>query len=138
MLHKIDWGQQKAEFKIKRVSKQRQCHPQAHATTLNYAGSLVQSSPQCQTYRARLWEFVPRHALPHWDYIHSISEVIILDNDQHQHQKTISANIRFNSKINQNLIPFVGWCCFGREFLFEKVCVWCLQVRLGQQIRGIE
>ena len=32
----------------------------------------------------------PRHALPHRDYIHSISEVMIPNNDQHQHQKNIT------------------------------------------------
>ena len=38
-----------------------------------------------------------RHTLPKRDYTHSISEVIIiLNNDQHQHQKTISTNNRIN------------------------------------------
>ena len=42
----------------------------------------------------------------------SISEVIILNNDQHKHQKTVSSNNRINSKIEQqhkfdmNIIEF--------------------------------
>ena len=37
-----------------------------------------------------------RHTLPNQEYIHSNSEVIILNNDQHQHQKIISTNNRIN------------------------------------------
>ena len=55
--------------------------------------------------------------------IYAISEVIILNNDQRQHQKTISTNDRINSKINQHLTHFVNLCYCGREVLFEKVCL---------------
>ena len=34
--------------------------------------------------------------------IYAISEVIILNNDTHEHQKTISTNKRINSKINHH------------------------------------
>ena len=37
-----------------------------------------------------------RHTLPIWDDMHSTSEVIILNNDQHQHQKIISTNNGIN------------------------------------------
>ena len=37
-----------------------------------------------------------RHTLPNRDYIYSISEVIILNNDQHQQQKITSTNNRIN------------------------------------------
>ena len=36
------------------------------------------------------------HTLPNREYIHSNSEGIILNNDQHQHQKIISTNNRIN------------------------------------------
>ena len=54
--------------------------------------------------------------------IYSISEVIILSNDQHQHQETISTNNRINSTIKQHT-TFVDWCCCLREVLFQKVCL---------------
>ena len=37
-----------------------------------------------------------RHTLPNREYVHSNSEVIIPNNDQHQHQKIISTNNRIN------------------------------------------
>ena len=55
----------------------------------------------------------------HRDYIHSISEAIILNSDQ----KTISTNSSIDSKINQPLTPFVDWRYCGGEGLFEKVCL---------------
>ena len=77
--------------------------------------------------------------------MHSISEVIILNNNQHQHQKTLSTNNRISSKINQHLTPFADWCYCGREVLFEKVHLFVVEklVLHGKQfhakkIRGIE
>ena len=61
------------------------------------------------------------HTLPNWDQIYSISEVIILNNDQHQHQKTISTYNRISSKIKQQHTTFVDWCYGLREVLFDKV-----------------
>ena len=87
----------------------------------------------------------PRHTMPNLDQIYAISEVIILNNDQHQQQKAISTKNSINSKINQHLTPFVDWCYCGREVLFEKVCLFVVYkfVLLGKQflakqIRGIE
>ena len=37
-----------------------------------------------------------RHTLPNREYVHSNSEVIILNIDQHQHQRIISTNNRIN------------------------------------------
>ena len=42
-----------------------------------------------------------QHTLPNRDYVLSISEVVILNNDQHQHQKIMSTNNRINWKIKQ-------------------------------------
>ena len=42
-----------------------------------------------------------RHTLPNREFIHSNSEVIILNNDQHQHQKIISTNNRINWRIKR-------------------------------------
>ena len=66
--------------------------------------------------------------------MHSISEVIILNNDRHQHKKKTSTNNRINSKINQHFTPFFDWGCCGREVLFEKVFVYCFQVYLAWKI----
>ena len=44
--------------------------------------------------------------LAEWDYIYSVSEVIILNNDKHQDKKTMSTKNRINSKINKYLTPF--------------------------------
>ena len=63
------------------------------------------------------------HASLNRDYIYSISELTILNNDQHQYQSIILTNNRINSKINQHLAPFVDWCYCGREVLIEKVCL---------------
>ena len=65
----------------------------------------------------------PRHTLPNLGQIYAISEVIIQDSDQHQHQKTISTNNRIISKVNQYHTPFVDWCYSGTEVLFEIVCL---------------
>ena len=53
----------------------------------------------------------------------TISQVLIIHNDQRRHQSTISTNNRNNSKINQHLTPFVNWCYWYREVLLEKVCL---------------
>ena len=89
----------------------------------------------------------PRNTLTNLYQIYALSEVIILHNDQHQHQhqKTISANSRINSNIYQQLTPFVNWCYSGREVLFEKVCLFVAykfvlhgKQFLAKQIRGME
>ena len=41
---------------------------------------------------------IPHHTMPNLDHIYAISEVIILNNDQHQ--RIISTNKRINSNIN--------------------------------------
>ena len=71
---------------------------------------------------------VRHHTLRNQDQICAISEVIVLSNDQQQHQKTILTNNSINSKINQQHTPFVDWCYCGREVLFEKVCLFGLFV----------
>ena len=48
-----------------------------------------------------------------------------LDNEQHQHQKTLSTNNMINSKINQHLTTFVDGClqvCLhGKLFLAKQI-----------------
>ena len=44
---------------------------------------------------------LPRYTLPNLDLICAITEVIILDNDLHQHSNTISTNNKMNSKNNR-------------------------------------
>ena len=51
-----------------------------------------------------------RHTLPIWDCMHSISEVIILNNDQHQHQKIISTNNKINCRIKRQHTTVANWC----------------------------
>ena len=66
--------------------------------------------------------------------MHSISEVIILNNDQHQHKKkTATTNNRINSKIKQQHTAFVDWCYCLRQVLFQKMFVSCLQVYLARK-----
>ena len=48
-------------------------------------------------------------ALPNREYVHSNSEVIILNNDQHQHQKIISTNNRINWRIRKQHTTVVNW-----------------------------
>ena len=50
-----------------------------------------------------------RHTLPICGYMHPISEVIILNNDQHQHQKMISTNNRINWRIRLQQTTVVNW-----------------------------
>ena len=50
-----------------------------------------------------------RHTLPIWECMHSISEVIILNNDQQQHQKIISTNNRINWRIRRQHTTVVNW-----------------------------
>ena len=53
-------------------------------------------------YEARLFlSSSQRHTLPIWDCMRLTSEVIILNNDQHQHQKIISTNNRINWRIRR-------------------------------------
>ena len=66
----------------------------------------------------------PWHALPNQDWIYSISEVTILNDDQHQHQKTVSTNNRINSKIKQQHVYNFGLSVLClREVLFQYVCL---------------
>ena len=60
------------------------------------------------------------HPWPNWDQIYVISEVITVNDNQHQHQKTISTNNRINSTINQHPLS-IGATVHGREVLLEKV-----------------
>ena len=72
-----------------------------------------------------------RHTLPKSDDMHPISEVIILNNDQHQHKKTATTNNRIKSKIKQQHTTFIDWCYCFRDVLFQKMFVCCLQVCLA-------
>ena len=63
----------------------------------------------------------PRHTMPNLDQIYAISEVIILNNVQHKHQKAIATNNMIASKIKQQHTTFVSWCYCLREVLFQKV-----------------
>ena len=65
--------------------------------------------------------------------MHSILEVIILNNDQHQHKKTATTNNRIDSKIKQQHTTFVDWCYCLREVLFQKVTVVYKFALHGQQ-----
>ena len=58
------------------------------------------------------------------------TKAIILNNDQHQHQKIISTNNSINSKIKQQHTTLVNWCFCLREVLFQCV-VCCVQVCLA-------
>ena len=64
--------------------------------------------------------------------MHSISEVIILNNDKHQDKKTATTNNRIKSKIKQQHTTFVDWCYCLREVLFQKVFVVYKFVLLGK------
>ena len=55
--------------------------------------------------------------------MHPISEVIILNNDQHQHKKTATTNNRINSKIKQQHKTLVDWCYCDIDILSEKMCL---------------
>ena len=86
----------------------------------------------------------PRHT-PNVDQIYVISEVIILNNGQHQHQKTISTNSRINSEIKQQHTTFVDRCYCVREVSFWKVSLFVAyefvlhgKQFLAKHIRGIE
>ena len=101
----------------------------SHFLELLVNGSKTKSTLIFVETSSTLSAIFPRHALSNRDQIYSISKVIILNNDQHQHQKTIPTNSNINSKINWYLTPFVDYC--SREVLFEKVCVCWLQVCLA-------
>ena len=73
-----------------------------------------QKSLICWCGLLRLWEFrvtasSQRHTLPICGYMHPISEVIILNNDQHQHQKIISTSNRINWRIRRQHTTVVNW-----------------------------
>ena len=72
-----------------------------------------------------------QHTLPKRDNMHSISEVLIPNNDQHQLNKTATTNNRINSKIKQQHTTFVNWCYCLRKVLFQKMFVRCSQVYLA-------
>ena len=76
----------------------------------------------------------PWHTLPNLDQIYAISEVIILNNDQHQHQKIIATNNRINSKIKRHHTTFVNWCYCLTEVSHQKLCLFvaCKSVLLGK------
>ena len=83
------------------------------------------------------------HALPNREYMHFNSELIILNNDQHQHQKIISTNNRIKSKIKQQHTTSVNWCYCLIEVLFQKVYLFVVHKfagmeKLAKQARGIE
>ena len=63
--------------------------------------------------------FFPRHTLPKQGYTYSISEAVIINNDQHQHQKTILTNNMINLKIKQQHTAVVNWCYCHNEVLFQ-------------------
>ena len=53
-----------------------------------------------------------------------ISEIIILNSDQHQHKKTISTNSTINSEIKQQHTTFVDMCYCVEKFCFrQRVCL---------------
>ena len=75
-----------------------------------------------------------QHTLPKRDNMHSISEVLIPNNDQHQLKKTATTNNRINSKIKQQHTTYVDWCYCLREVLFQKMFVVVYKFALhGQQ-----
>ena len=75
--------------------------------------------------------------------MHSISEKIILNNDQHQHKRTATTNNRINSKIKQQHTTFVAWCYYLRSFVSENGCLLFTSLpfkdnnSLARQTRGI-
>ena len=77
---------------------------------------------------------LPMHALLHRHYIHSISEVIILNNDPHQHKKTATTNNRINSKIKQQHTPLLIGVIDSEKLCFRK-CLFVVRkfVFHGQQ-----
>ena len=73
----------------------------------------------------------PRHALPNFDQIYAISEVIILNNDQNQHKKK---QYQQTTRLIQRLISISHLQSIGVivavNFCLRK-CVYCLQVCLA-------
>ena len=67
----------------------------------------------------RIFASSQRHTLPKQENMHSISEVIILNNDKHQHKKITWTNNRINRKIKQQHTTVVDWCYCLREVLFQ-------------------
>ena len=65
---------------------------------------------QYQQTTGLIQRFINILLLPKPDYMRSISEVIILNNDQHEHKKTATTNYRIKSKIKQQHTTFVDWC----------------------------
>ena len=51
--------------------------------------------------------------------MHSISEVIILNNDQHQHKKQLQQTTGLIQRLDKEI--FLFYCL--REVLFQKVCL---------------
>ena len=111
---------------------------------VHFLAKAPSNSGPCMSYGDKNWSHQPSkhaltvfflwHTLPYLDQIHSISEVIILNNDQHQHQKTISTNNRINSKINQHLTPFCRLALltlWQRSFAWESMFVCCWKACLA-------
>ena len=74
-----------------------------------------------------------QHISPNRDYIYSISEVIILNNDQHQHweyyKQTTVLIERLNNKVQLLSIGII----VSEKFCFSKCVFGCNFVLLGKQ-----
>ena len=64
----------------------------------------------CTIWYSAVWPSSQRHTLLNREYVHSNSEVIILNNDQHQLQKIISTNNQINWRIKRQHTTIVNWC----------------------------
>ena len=85
----------------------------------------------------------PRHTLPNLDLIYAISEVIILNNDQHEYKKK-STNNWINFKIKQqhilsSIVIVSDKFCFRKFFCCLQVCLtwktFSCQTDMGNRVK---
>ena len=86
-----------------------------------------------------------RHTLARWDYMHSISDVIILNNDQHQHKKKQQQQTTgLIQRLNDNIqLLSIGVIVSEKFCLTKCVCLLftnlsCMKDFLAKQTKGIE
>ena len=93
--------------------------------------SLLEISQASHLLSVFIWCF-PQHTLPNLNQICAISEVIILDNDQHQHRKKqYQQSTGLFQRLNNNMqLLSIGFIVSGK-FLSDSVFVCYLQVCLA-------
>ena len=74
------------------------------------------------------------HTLPKRDYMHSISEVIILNNDQHQHKKLQQQTTGLIQRLSNNIQLMLIGVIVSEKFCFRKCLLTVYKFALqGQQ-----